>query len=330
MSGSWLPLTMALQPIESLVVIDLDGHPDVVSIEIQRLTGDAGLRVLWMRRDGLLEVATQAGAGAPAPVARVGKGLARSATVALDAARFDTSDGLDVEVAVPDSSGRLWEVVVRAPAPPAGRSPFLAPVGAGVEHPDRLFAVQMVDFALIGVRSNVQVRVDGTAIAITRLPRAVAPTGVYLARWAPEVVVADLLPDGGTADETTVESSSGSVNFRTGQGRRSAALEFVDGLPRSADWPEGDSDWPFRFVVAGACVASGVLKVRRVVDQVDLAIDVTRGWSPSRIGALARLVATLQPQMRSWPTTYRWEGGLDLAAPEDLTSSRWSRTGGGQ
>jgi len=330
MSGSWLPLAMALQPVESLVVIDLEGHSEVGSIEIQRLAGDAGLRVLWMRRDGLLEVATQTGAGAPAPVAQVGKGLASAATVTLDAAKFDTSDGLDVAVSLPDSAGRLWEIAVRAPAPPPGRAPFLAPVGAGVEHPDRLFAVQMLGLSLIGVRSTVQVRMDGVAIAIARLPRAVAPTGVYLARWAPEVVVADLLPDGGTANQTVVESRSGSVSFRIGQGRRSAALEFDRSLVSSAELPEGDSEWPFRFVVAGGDVASGVLKAHRVADRIDLAMDLTRGWSPSRIGPLARLVATLQSQMRNWPTTYRWDGRVNLTAPGDLVSSHWSRTGGRQ
>ena len=54
---------------------------------------------------------------------------------------------------------------------------------------------------------------------------------------------------------------------------------------------------------------------------VHAGLDVTRRWRPRGLPLLMRLVTTVVPVFRRWPTTYRWRGVL---RPDDAGAPGWS------
>ncbi|MGB8021769.1 MAG: hypothetical protein WCF04_11125 [Candidatus Nanopelagicales bacterium] len=342
-----IPFSLSLQPVERLFILDLMGHPSVASVELQRVSAPrigSGLRFLCFRHDGLVDVLTQESVDLPVS-APINRGHGVIAAVPFTRDRFDTHDGLDLDVELRDPEGAVWSLRVSAEAPPAGHGPFLAPVGSTVARPDRLFAVEMLDFDMLHAgRSRVTIQHDGRAFAVARLPRVLTIRPTLLARWAPEVVAADLMA-GAHPPVTTLEASGpgrhetpcGTVEVNAeqratcitaGEGPRQAALLFPSGLASLDLLPQGTApeEVPWVFEVAGDKVASGRLAMDRTADTIQLRLLPEAGWTPSHPRPLVRTITTLKPFMRRWPSTYRWDAELSLCGEPALLSARWSRT----
>jgi len=340
-----VPFSLGLQPMERLFIVDLLGHPVVAALEVQQLQGrdGSGLRVLWMRHDGYVDVLTQDTVADLPLSAGIGRGHGTLATVPFREARFDVSAGLHLQVELNDPDGAVWRVAVESPAPRAGRGPFLAPVGSNVATPDRFFAVEMLGFAMLTGDSHVEIEVDGRSIEVVRLPRLLTVRPTLLARWAPTVVAADLMA--GRRPPVTVlpatagrhPSPCGTVevagdgNVRSvsvGSGERSASLLLPSGLPpldRLAQGRAAEVRWILQ--VAADQVAAGRLTLHRQGDSVRLGLVPETGWAPSRPTPLVRTITTLQQGMRRWPTTYRWDAELSLGDTPGFSRSAWSRVG---
>lgn len=343
-----IPFSLSLQPVERLFIVDLAGHPSVASLEVQRLAAPgmgSGLRLLRFRHDGLVDVLTQTPGDLPPLAAPVNRGHGMVATVQFTRDRFDTREGLDLDVELRDPAGSVWSLRVSAEARVSGREgPFLAPVGAAVASPDRLFAVEMLDFDMLDERrSHVAIQQDRHTYEVARLPRVLTIRPILLARWASEVVAADLMV-GANPPVSTLESPGaglyvtpcGTVEvspetritaITAGEGRRQAALLFPSGLASLDLLPQGTApEVPWVFEVAGDKVASGRLAMHRNGDNIRLRLLPEAGWTPSCPRPLVRMITTLQPFMRRWPTTYRWNAELSLRGEPALLSARWSRT----
>ena len=102
-------------------------------------------------------------------------------------------------------------------------------------------------------------------------------------------------------------------------------LSLDPALPDLADLPDGATiDGAWRVAVDGTRLTGGRWLATRTGDLVELAMHVTERWRPRRLPLLMRLVTTLLPVFRSWPTTYRWRADLTLGATTLI--SRWERT----
>jgi hypothetical protein len=73
-------------------------------------------------------------------------------------------------------------------------------------------------------------------------------------------------------------------------------------------------------------IIGGTWSAARDGDDVRLGIDVTQGWRPRGLPPLMKVVTSVLPVFRTWPTTYRWRGTVH---PSDTptTTGRWERIG---
>ena len=76
-----------------------------------------------------------------------------------------------------------------------------------------------------------------------------------------------------------------------------------------------------------APITGGTWWANRRGAAMDLGLDVERRWKPGPLPALMRLVTTVVPVFRRWPTTYRWRATASLE-PAPTMRSRWERTAG--
>ncbi len=74
-----------------------------------------------------------------------------------------------------------------------------------------------------------------------------------------------------------------------------------------------------------ARLVSGPWSARRTGSRVDLELDTDTPWRPGRLPWLLRGLTIAVPDFRRWPTTYRWQGRVELTDPQSVTGG-WERT----
>ncbi|HKF31290.1 MAG TPA: hypothetical protein VKB37_02855 [Jatrophihabitantaceae bacterium] len=146
-----------------------------------------------------------------------------------------------------------------------------------------------------------------------------------LLKYAAPVALIQVLPDPrsdgpadaqplGTAPDGVAEAVGDSGNVR---------LAFDPALPDLTALPDGarrDGSWS---VSADAVrLTGGRWFVERDGDQVQAGLDVTEHWRPRRLPLVMRVVTTVVPVFRRWPTTYRWRAVL---GPGGQTTGGWTR-----
>jgi hypothetical protein len=233
---------------------------------------------------------------------------------------FRDRDGREVEVRVDDRDGR-----------PRQRSRLLAPIGAGIDHPASLLIVYLTEFDLVRVGATPpSIRIDGEEVSTGRLPGQRLHRRALI-KYAANLVVARVNPD---ADS---DAAPGAPLVEIEDPRRydadGARLQFAPPLPDlRALAPGEEAAGRWRLQVAGDAVTGGAWTLRRGTgqrsDEVDVVFDDLDRWRPrGRMPLLMRLVTTVVPTFRRWPTTYRWQGTVTLGAPPTLRGA-WERVGG--
>jgi hypothetical protein len=71
-------------------------------------------------------------------------------------------------------------------------------------------------------------------------------------------------------------------------------------------------------------VVGGIWTVERRQDRAEFVLDVVQGWRAAGLPLLMAAVTRLAPVFRSWPTTYRWSGTVQVGDRPTLTSG-WER-----
>jgi hypothetical protein len=102
-------------------------------------------------------------------------------------------------------------------------------------------------------------------------------------------------------------------------------LAFHPPLPDLTALPNGarrDGSWSVS-TDAGR-LTGGRWFVERDGDQMQAGLDVRERWRPRRLPFLLRVVTTVVPVFRQWPTTYRWRAVL---GPSGETTGGWTRIG---
>jgi hypothetical protein len=347
-----VPITLDLSPIRRLLVIDVADDPTYRALEPQVLDvpDGSGVVLLAYRHDGYVELYAEPEMPIDASgYDGLGKGLRGIHRATLTPGRFDvTKDGLKVDIAFTAPNGRRMDLRMHEHLKgPRDRFPVLAPVGGAFDTPEFFPFVWLPGLSFVPVRgTEVTVRVDGQERTVSRLPLPIGGHRCLMARYDPDVMVCQVNPDwitdlprapaspGRSADGVEVVEVGGDpgiAGVRAARGGHTCSVLLDPPLPDVARLPpSARREGTVRMQADGVTVLQGRYAVDRSVDRVDLVIDQIGPWRTRLRRPLLAVLFRL-PIFRRWPTTYRWQGALDLTdagAPSPRWRSRWSRSAG--
>ena len=343
--GMVLPLSLEVDELAAMLNFELAEHPVYDGGELQWFDDDAHgtgmLAFLSRRADGRVDYYQQHGLRLDRERYAIGGGTGGWHEIDFDVARLAVrEDGVDAEARFTDVDGRLIEIRVDdrdgRPRRPAG---LLAPVSAAIEQPTSLLLVWMPRFDLVRRRGLAPVvRIGGLDASTGRLPGARLHRRHLIKHAAPVVTIAinrsteEGRPASPPEDQQVLLDARGAVReLHAEHAGHHARLRFAPAVPDLAALADGASaSGRWQVAIDEAQLTGGSWSAQRRGDSATIAMDADERWRPGRLPWLMRLVTTVVPVFRRWPTTYRWhaEVRLDAGRGADATlSSRWERTG---
>ena len=331
-----VPISLRVDRIAALLNAELADDPVYDGVELQWFDderhGTGMLAFLSRREDRTVDYYLQPGLRLERRGYEIGAGTRSWTVTPFAAARLVVADdGVDADVRFTDVDGRLIELRIDdRDGVPRRRARLLAPVSAGILRPTSLLLIWMNAFDLVRVTATrPSIRIDGRAAAFGRLPGAWLHRR-HLIKYAASVTVVELNPD--TPEQPRVNGVSGVMISTRGPvravaGDHSAEVELMPSLNlrTMADDASTEGRWTVR--VDGARITGGRWSAVRTNDQVHVDLDHLERWQPGSLPWLMRLVTSLVPVFRRWPTTYAWRGSILLTVPPSVTG-HWRRTGG--
>lgn len=325
-------LTLQMDSVTAMLNCEFTDHPVYDGLELQWFDdarhGTGMLVFLSRRSDRSVDYYLAPGLALDRANYRLGGGSGSWTPTDFDLAHLQVHpDGVVAHVRFTDVDGRLIEVDVDdrdgRPRRPAG---LLAPVGAGISDPDSLLLVWMPAFDLVRTSGRAQFRIDGQAAATGRLPAARLHRRL-LVKYAAPLVTASLARtyDGPLDGLPGVRSTAPAAELDG----HTARVELDPGMPDPTGLASGVSATGAWWVmIDDVRLTGGKWSMMRDGEQVTVELDVTERWRPGRLPALMRVVTTLVPVFRRWPTTYRWRGQVTLGT-RPWVRGHWERTGTG-
>lgn len=333
------PFSLRVDELAGMLNFELADHPVYDGGELQWFDDEShgtGMLVFLSRREsGRIDYYLQSGLRVDPSGYGLGAGIGSWTEIDFDAARLIvTAQGVDADVRFTDVDGRLVDVSVDdrdgRRRRPAG---LLAPVSAGIVQPVSLLLVWMPRFDLVrATGATPVVRIDGVEVSTGRLP-GMRLHRRRLIKYAAPVVTVELngahdgpLPshvdghqvvvDEGGAHEIVAEHAEHRARLLL-----RPAMPDLEGL---ADGATASGRWHLEIDLIR--LTGGAWSMTRTGDAVAVEVDVDERWRPGRLPWLMRLVTTMVPVFRRWPTTYRWRADVRLGQPPIL-AGRWERTG---
>lgn len=324
------PLTLRIDRLAALLNAELADDPVYDGVELQWFDDDVHgtgmLAFLSRREDRTVDYYLQPGLRLDRRGYEIGGGTRSWNVTQFAVARLAVAeDGVDAEVRFTDVDGRLVEVRVDdRDGVPRRRARLLAPVSAGIRRPTSLLLVWMNAFDLVRVTATPpHVRIDGRTAAVGQLPGARMHRR-HLIKYAASVVVVELNPD--DMEQPTLGGvTSGTVTAVCDDHTAEVQLVPWLDLRTMADRDRAQGRW--HVTVDGARITGGRWSAVREGDKARVDLDDLERWRPGALPWLMRLVTTVVPVFRRWPTTYAWRGSVLIGDPPSVTG-RWRRTGG--
>lgn len=321
------PLSLGADCLDKMVNFEIHGNPTYSGLEIQAFDDEAhgkGKLVFLSRADsGLTDVYHEPGLRLDPSGYEIGTGLGHWAETTFHPARVEFApNGIDIDLGLTDRAGRAIRITVDdRGGGPRRAAPFLAPMGAAIESPNRLPLVWMNRFDLVRSRGQFEATVEGDPVKIGSLPAGFLHRR-RLVKYASDLFVVAVNPSyDGPLESVVLEDVTAEAN-----GHR--ADLHVDGgglLEELGDEAAVDGAW--RLLIDASDVVGGSWHARRSGSRVRLNLDVESGWRPQGLPLFMRLVTTVVPVFRRWPTTYRWHAEIDL--DRLWMTSGWERTDSG-
>ena len=332
------PFSLRVDELACMLNFELADHPVYDGAELQWFDDDThgtGMLVFLSRRDtGRVDYYLQSGLRVDRSGYGIGAGTGSWTEFEPEVARLGVTDhGVDAEVRFTDIDGRLIEVRVddrdRRRRRPAG---LLAPVSAAIERPVSLLLVWMPRFDLVRATGTPPiVRIEGVDVSTGQLP-GMRLHRRHLIKYAAPVVTVELnrVPDDPTSarcpDRQSVVDATGVREVVAEHAGHRARLVLDPALPDLAELDDGaTTSGRWHLEIDRTRLTGGTWSAARTGDDVAAELDVDERWKPGRLPWLMRLVTTVVPVFRRWPTTYRWRGHLRLGVHPTL-SGRWERT----
>jgi hypothetical protein len=347
-----VPITLELSPIRRLLVIDVADDPTYRALEPQVLDvpDGSGVVLLAYRHDGYVELYAEPETPIDASgYAGLGKGLLGIHRTALTPGRFEvTDDGLQVDIAFTAPDGRRMDLHMHEHlGGPRDGVPVLAPVGGAFDSPEFFPFIWLPGLSFVPVRgTEVALRVDGEERTVSRLPLPIGGRRCLMARYDPDVMVCQVNPDSVTdvpsapvrpsrpadgVEVVEVGGDPGIAGVHVSRGGHTCSVVLDPPLPDVARLPSAARrEGTVRMQADGATVLQGRYAVARSADRIDLVIDQIGPWR-TRVRRPLLAVLFRLPIFRRWPTTYRWQGTVELTdagAPSPRWRTRWSRSAG--
>jgi hypothetical protein len=348
MADVLVPITLELSPVRGLLIADVADDPTYRTLEPQLIDGPGGvgLVLLAYRHDGHVELYAEPGVPVETAVpGGVDRGLLGIQRTEFDPARFEVTDeGLQLAIAFTAPNGRRVELHIHEHlARGRDRIAVLAPVGGTFTTPEFFPFLWLPAMSFVPVRrTEVALRVDGQRRTIRRLPLPIGGRRCLMARYDLDVLVCQLNPDRSDPPRTPVDGTGaplgGGLDLVDGdggpslagvqvrQGAHSCAVRLDPPVPDLRRLPPSARlHGTVELRADGATELQGRYELERTGERVTLVIDRFGPWrSRQRRPLLAALFHL--PLFRRWPSTYRWQATLDLAAaPGCGWTSRWSR-----
>jgi hypothetical protein len=332
------PLSLRVDEVACMSNFELADHPVYDGAELQWFDDEVhgtGMLVFLSRRGGRrVDYYLQSGLRMDRGGYEIGGGTGSWTEIDFEVGRLRVAnDGVDAEVRFVDVDRRAVEVRVNDRGGrlrrPAG---LLAPVSASIERPTSLLLVWMPRFDLVRSTGMLPVvRIAGVDVSTGRLPGR----GLHrrhLIKYAAPVVTIEVnrARDGLRAAVSAVrrDVAGGVCEVTAEHAGHTARLLLDPGLPDLAGLADGSAaSGRWHVEVDGVRLTGGPWSAARTGDVVIVGLDVDERWTPGRLPWLMRLVTTVVPVFRCWPTTYRWRATVHLGA-EPTMSARWERTSG--
>lgn len=340
------PFSLTAEPIAHMLNLELADHPVYDGLELQWFDDDVvgtGMLAFLSRRAGrAVDYYAQAGLRLDPAGYRIGGGTRSWNETEFAVARLEVADdGVDAHVRFTDVDGRGVEVrVLDRDGRKRHRAALLAPVSAAVERPESMLLVWMTDFDLVHVGpTSPVVRIDGQDAAIGRLPGerlhrrhlikyagSLCAVTLNRAQDGPLATAGDATGTG-SAQSPDGSGDAGTAVLGADAGGHRARVVLDPALPDLTTVTDGaTTSGLWHVTVDAARLTGGRWWVRRVGDLIDLRLDVGERWRPRGLPLLMRVVTTVAPVFRRWPTTYRWRARIELG-PAPAMTSRWERVG---
>jgi hypothetical protein len=362
------PFHLETDPMEGLLLINFDMDPDTVYVGFEPQFFDdevhgRGLLVIGWRVDERVDIYHDPGLRLdPGTYGITGKGLHAMVERSFSKATLELgSSGIRADIAFDDLQGRPVHLMVRE-TDLRRRSHFglLAPMGVAASDPPSLPLVYVDGFYFVRrAGSEYRIEIDGRLHRNDPIPLILDGTRVYFLRystdpfivtWNPDTSarVRTLAPEQGDGTDTVIAHSEGvryeleaNGAFREirrmsrREADREVVIEFSPAVPQLLALADGtDVNGAFRITAQPSLgVVRGIWRIERRGGELQLEIVPDGGWTPGPAPRMARLLFRAVSMFRTWPTTYRWRGTIELPPPESPHEgalrfrSGWDRTG---
>ncbi|NCA77236.1 MAG: hypothetical protein EOM90_12965 [Alphaproteobacteria bacterium] len=327
------PFRLNNEPIKRLLVADVKDDAEYEGIEPQLFdSGESGkgLRILMYRKDKKVDVYWQPGVRPGLQNLSIGDGIGDTAESVMSPSRFEmTSTGVYLDIVFTDKLGRRVRIYIRENNSDFHPVPFLAPVGSNVKSPNKLFAVYMKEFDFVkrqGTEINLQI--GNRVLTPATFPLPMNGQRVYFIRYATNLVIGEInslltkpvvienvrpginkvgdlnlaIDDDGRIKECWVDQRNDPIG-----------LKFDPGFPNLLALPRDKKiQGRWQYAVSSKVLFGGTYTLRRDQDKVTVELDVTQPWKPGKLPFTYSLLTIFIRSFRTWPTTYKWTGTVDL------------------
>lgn len=327
------PFKIEIDPMERLIVASLKGDPEFSMIEPQVFddpVNGKGIRVLLYRKDKKVDIYWQPGVLINRDTITIADGIGYFKETIIEPSRFNITDyGVDIDIVFTDAQGRKVELKVIENSKGIKRFPFLAPVGNDIKNPKRLFLANMLEFDFV--------RKNGTVFLAKIGDRTIHPESfpilrnfkkVLLIRYSALPVIGTLNPpmnkplifETKIPGKMEVDGMSINVNkdkkiMQVSAERKNQKIEldFPNGFPNLLEVSEGAKEkgrWFYK--ISGMLITGGEYILSRSNNNIEIELNVTKNWKPSNLPISFRLFTWLVRSFRNWPSTYKWNGVVNL------------------
>jgi hypothetical protein len=362
------PFHLQTDPMQGLLLIGFEKDPDRVYVGFEPQAFDdavhgQGLLVIGWRVDGRVDVFHDPGLRLDPRTYRIaGKGLHAMEERSFADAHFQLGPaGAQVDLGFRDLEGREVRLVILE-TDTRPRRPFalLAPMGSAASDPPALPLVFVSGFHFVRrAGTEVRIEIDGRTHRGDPFPLPMDGARVHFLRYSSAPFIVTWNPDAeGKAHLLEVEeepvggaftAASRGVRYELEangdfreirrmsrrEGEHEVVVEFAPALPHLLALRDGaEASGAFR-ISAGPAVGTvtGTWRVARRGRELHLEALPAAGWTPGEVPRAVRLLFRVASVFRSWPTTYLWQGTLQLPPADGQVEgplplrSGWKRTG---
>lgn len=348
--GVLVPLTLVHDPMQRLLVVDIEGDDQLSGIELQDFDDPQhgqGSALLAYRHDQRVDWYYTPGLRLERAAAEVGAGVGTWAEqdfaheLDINPSRVRAS----VDLTLTDGRALRFRLHEQRRGTRRGID-LLAPLGVGIAEPEFLPMFYMPGMDLVQRRgTDVTLTLDGRRCRIVAIPVPIPYKArrCYLTRHCDSPVILRLTPattgtvptvvpgpsvtthDGATLTFVRRDGRTELTEVSRPAGLHRAWIRLRPGLPDIASLDHGTTRrLTWSAGVDNTTLLTGEMTAQRTGDRVALMMRPTGRWAPTG-GLLRRLTIAMFPGFfRTWPTTYQWAAHIALTDPATITSS-WER-----